>query len=198
VCDVVLPGIVQKHRTGGIETGVEHDQSTECDTEVSTAKTGARFKPKIDYSKQKKRAPTDTVSDVETAEFVQIRSTEKQKKRLKQRVGESSRVKSRKLTDTESDVEFTEVAENRSTKKQKKRLNHGEFESSHVKMRRRNCKWRTEELKQLRICFQEFFKQKRPPDFSSIIAAQERYPNLCKRTKAQIKSRTLHIIQTGH
>ena len=198
MCDVVLPGIVQKHRTGGIETGVEHDQSTECDTEVSTAKTGARFKPKIDYSKQKKRAPTDTVSDVETAEFVQIRSTEKQKKRLKQRVGESSRVKSRKLTDTESDVEFTEdaeirstekrkkrlkqrvgessrvksrkltdtesdvefteVAENRSTKKQKKRLNHGEFESSHVKMRRRNCKWRTKELKQLRICFQEFFK----------------------------------------
>jgi len=73
----------------------------------------------------------------------------KQKKRLKHRVGESSRVKCRRLTYTDSDVEFTEVAENRSTEKQKKTLKHKVGDSSPVKMWRRNCKWQTEELKQL-------------------------------------------------
>ena len=67
-----------------------------------------------------------------------------------------------------------------------------------VKDRRRNCPWTKEDLDILRNSFKEFFRLHRPPDFPSIAAAQSRYPQLRKRTMAQIKSRAWHIIQTGH
>ena len=67
-----------------------------------------------------------------------------------------------------------------------------------TKIRSRNCPWTSEDIVFLRKSFQAFFKLRRPPDFKSIEVAQATFPQLQKRSKAQIKSRAWHLIQNGH
>jgi len=85
-------------------------------------------------------------------------------------------------------------------KTKRSRSGRGDYESHAEKKlgRRRNCPWTSEDLVLLQKSFQAFFKLRRPPDFKSIEVAQATFPQLQKRSKAQIKSRLWHLIQTGH
>ena len=58
-------------------------------------------------------------------------------------------------------------------------------------------KWTDSELQMLRICFSQYFRLRKPPINASIDEAKQRFPNLCKRTTEQIKSRAWHLIKTG-
>lgn len=85
-------------------------------------------------------------------------------------------------------------------KTKRSRLGRGDYESHAEKKlwRRRNCRWTILVLVLLRKSFQAFFKLRRPPDFKSTEVAQTTFPQWQKRSKAQIKSRVWHLIQTGH
>lgn len=49
----------------------------------------------------------------------------------------------------------------------------------------------------IRHHFSDFFRLKKPPNYSSIQASQDTLPELKTRTKEQIKTRVWHMIQTG-
>ena len=58
--------------------------------------------------------------------------------------------------------------------------------------------WSEKELKLVRATFQKYFQWRRPPTYPAIDEAMEKHPELAARTRAQIKTRVWHMIQTGH
>jgi len=62
----------------------------------------------------------------------------------------------------------------------------------------RRLKWSTAELRICQKHFHHYFQAYKPPNFTDIDEAQEKYPELKLRTRSQIKSRVWHMIQTGH
>jgi len=157
---------------------------------------------KLDRKKANRsvRSSHDTEPDVDSGDEVLRRKVPKHSR---------DRKKIKAISDMESDNTETDVSGEDEVPKRKllKRFDRkkskansgiGDYESKAEKNvgRRRNCPWTNEDLSVLRKSFQKFFKLRRPPDFPSIEAVQANFPQLQKRSKAQLKSRVWHLIQT--